>query len=87
METSVATHADAIVEAGVILPESLPTQPHQPPSPPWSELSKSAATPFQGLGLYELFEIREVPPTGRYIETAGANERSYDGGPVLSSVN
>jgi ribosomal protein S18 acetylase RimI-like enzyme len=78
METSVATAiADAIVEAGVTLPgitadaATAATFAGQ-----WSELSGSAATPFQGLRLYELFEIREVPPTEGTLRQAGANDRS-----------
>jgi predicted GNAT family acetyltransferase len=78
METSVAmAMADAIVEAGVTLPgitadaATAATFAGQ-----WSELSRSAATPFQGLRLYELFEIREVPPTEGTLRQAGANDRS-----------
>lgn len=78
METPVATAmADAIVEAGVALPgitadaATAATFAGQ-----WSERSKSAATPFQGLRLYELFEIREVPPTEGTLRQAGAKERS-----------
>jgi ribosomal protein S18 acetylase RimI-like enzyme len=78
METLVATAmADAIVEAGVALPgitadaATAATFAGQ-----WSERSKSAAKPFQGLRLYELFEIREVPPTEGTLRQAGAKERS-----------
>jgi uncharacterized protein len=78
METPVATAmADAIVEAGVALPgitadaATAATFAGQ-----WSERSKSAATPFQGLRLYELFETREVPPAEGTLRQAGAKERS-----------
>jgi uncharacterized protein len=78
METSVATAmADAIAEARVALPGitgdavTAATFAGQ-----WSERSKSAATPFQGLRLYELFEIGEVPPIGGTLRQAGAKERS-----------
>lgn len=69
--------ADAIAEAGVVLPgitadaATAATFAGQ-----WSERSKSAATPFQGLRLYQLFEIGEVPPTQGTLRKASANERS-----------
>ena len=78
METPVAmAMADAIAQARVALPgitadaATAATFAGQ-----WSERSKSAATPFQGLRLYELFEIREVPPTEGTLRQAGAKERS-----------
>jgi predicted GNAT family acetyltransferase len=69
--------ADAIAEAGVVLPgitadaATAATFAGQ-----WSERSKSAATPFQGLRLYQLFEIGEVPPTQGTLRKASAKERS-----------
>lgn len=78
METSVATAmADAIVEAGIALPgitadaATAATFAGQ-----WSERSKSAAAPFQGLRLYELLEMGEVPSTEGTLRQAGAKERS-----------
>jgi predicted GNAT family acetyltransferase len=78
METPVATAiADAIAEAGIALPgitadaATAATFAGQ-----WSERSKSAATPFQGLRLYELVEIGEVPPTEGTLRQAGAKDRS-----------
>jgi len=69
--------ADAIAEAGGVLPgitadaATAATFAGQ-----WSERCKSAATPFQGLRLYQLFEIGEVPPTQGTLRKASANERS-----------
>ena len=78
MEAPVTTAmADAIAEAGVVLPgitadaATAATFAGQ-----WSERSKSAATPFQGLRLYQLFEIGEVPPTQGTLRNASAKERS-----------
>ena len=62
---------DAIAEAGVILAgvngdaataASFAGQ--------WSERCKSAATPFQGTRLYELFELGEVPHTVGHLRQA-----------------
>jgi GNAT superfamily N-acetyltransferase len=78
MEMPVATAmADAIAEAGIALPgitadaATAATFAGQ-----WSERSKAAATPFQGLRLYELVEIREAPPTEDTLRQAGAKDRS-----------
>jgi ribosomal protein S18 acetylase RimI-like enzyme len=68
---------DAIVEAGVTLPgvngdaataASFAGQ--------WSERRKSAATPFQGTRLYELFELGEIPRTEGQLRPAGPSDRS-----------
>jgi len=78
MEPPVATAmADGIAQAGVTLPgvtadaATAATFAGQ-----WSERSKSAATPFQGLRLYELLEIGDVPPIEGTLRQAGAKERS-----------
>ena len=78
MEPPVATAmADAIWQAGVALPgvtadaATAATFAGQ-----WSERSKSAATPFLGLRLYELTEIAEVPSTEGTLRQAGAKDRS-----------
>ena len=42
----------------------------------WSERCKSAATPFQGLRLYELLEVGEVPDTEGQLRQAGLRDRS-----------
>ncbi len=42
----------------------------------WSERSKSAATPFQGMRLYELLEVGEVPDTEGQLRQAGPGDRS-----------
>jgi uncharacterized protein len=71
-----AAMADAIAEAGVRLPgitadaATAATFAGQ-----WSERSKSAAIPFQGLRLYQLLEIGEVPPTEGRLRPAGTKER------------
>jgi uncharacterized protein len=68
---------DAIAEAGVILhgvngdaatAASFAGQ--------WSERCKSAATPFQGMRLYELLELGEVPGTEGQLRQAGPSDRS-----------
>jgi predicted GNAT family acetyltransferase len=68
---------DAIAEAGVTLPgvngdaataASFAGQ--------WSERCKSAAKPFQGLRLYELLEVGELPPTEGHLRQAGPEDRS-----------
>src|SRR5205823_11152645 len=68
---------DAIAEAGVTLPgvngdaataASFAGQ--------WSERCKSAVTPFQGLRLYELLEVGEVPRTEGHLRQAGPEDRS-----------
>jgi hypothetical protein len=63
MEPGVATAmADAIAEMGIALPgingEAATAAMF---AGQWSERSKSAATPFQGNRLYELWEVGEVP--------------------------
>ncbi len=74
---AVLAMVDAIAEAGVTLPgingdaataASFAGQ--------WSERCKSAATPFQGMRLYELLELGEVPSTGGQLRQAGPNDRS-----------
>jgi len=42
----------------------------------WSERCKSAATPFQGMRLYELLELGEAPRTGGHLRQAGPTDRS-----------
>src|SRR5882724_7890302 len=42
----------------------------------WSERCKSAATPFQGMRLYELLELGEVPGTEGQLRQAGPSDRS-----------
>jgi uncharacterized protein len=68
---------DAIAEAGVTLPgvngdaataASFAGQ--------WSERCKSAIKPFQGLRLYELLEVGEVPHTEGHLRQAGPQDRS-----------
>jgi GNAT superfamily N-acetyltransferase len=78
MKASVAAAmANAIAEAGVALPgvtadaATAATFAGQ-----WSERSKSAATPFQGLRLYELLQIGEIPRTEGTLQAAGAQYRS-----------
>jgi GNAT superfamily N-acetyltransferase len=68
---------DAIAEAGVTLPgvngdaataASFAGQ--------WSERCKSPAVPFQGMRLYELLELREVPRIEGHLRQAGPSDRS-----------
>jgi predicted GNAT family acetyltransferase len=42
----------------------------------WSARCKSAATPFQGMRLYELLEVGEVPDTEGQLRQAGPRDRS-----------
>lgn len=42
----------------------------------WSERCGSAATPFQGMRLYELLELGEVPGTAGQLRQAGSRDRS-----------
>ena len=42
----------------------------------WSERCKSAATPFQGMRLYELLELEEVPRIAGHLRQAGPRDRS-----------
>jgi len=74
---AVLAMVDAIAEAGVTLPgvngdaataESFAGQ--------WSERCKSAVKPFQGLRLYELLEVGEVPRTEGHLRQAGPEDRS-----------
>jgi RimJ/RimL family protein N-acetyltransferase len=68
---------NAIAEAGVTLPgvngdattaASFAGQ--------WGERSKSGATPFLGMRLYELLELGEVPRTEGQLRQAGPSDRS-----------
>ena len=68
---------DAIAEAGVTLPgvngdaaaaASFAGQ--------WSERCKSAATPFQGMRLYELLELGEIPRTEGQLRQADPSDRN-----------
>jgi len=74
---AVLAMVDAIAEAGVTLPgvngdaataASFAGQ--------WSERCKSAVKPFQGLRLYELLEVGEVPRTEGHLRQAGPEDRS-----------
>jgi uncharacterized protein len=74
---TVRAMVDSISEAGVALPgvngdaatsASFAGQ--------WSERCKSAAKPFQGMRLYELMELGEVPHTQGHLRQAGPNNRS-----------
>jgi uncharacterized protein len=78
MEMRVATAmADAIAKGGVVLPgvngeaATVATFAGQ-----WSELTKSAVTPFQGNRLYELLETGEVPNVAGKLRQAALEERS-----------
>lgn len=78
MDPSAATAmADAIVEARVALPgihgEAATAAMF---AGRWSELSKAAATPFQGSRLYELSQIGEAPAVEGSLRQAGPKERS-----------
>jgi hypothetical protein len=42
----------------------------------WSERCKSAATPFQGMRLYELLEVGEAPDIEGQLRQAGPRDRS-----------
>jgi predicted GNAT family acetyltransferase len=42
----------------------------------WSERCKSAVTPLQGMRLYELLEVGEVPDTEGQLRQAGPKDRS-----------
>jgi ribosomal protein S18 acetylase RimI-like enzyme len=78
MEPRVATAmADAIAEMGIALPgingEAATAAMF---AGQWSERSKSAATPFQGNRLYELWEVGEVPEVEGKLRQAGPKERN-----------
>jgi ribosomal protein S18 acetylase RimI-like enzyme len=73
---AVLATVDAIAVAGVALPgvngdaataASFAGQ--------WSERSKSAATPFQGMRLYELLELAEAPHIEGQLRQAGPSDR------------
>jgi len=73
---AVVAVVDAIAEAGVTLPgvhgdaataASFAGQ--------WSERCKSAVKPFQGLRLYELLEVGEIPRTEGHLRQAGPEDR------------
>lgn len=77
MEARVASAmADAIVEAGVLLPgvtadaATAATFAGQ-----WSERSKSPATPFQGNRLYEFLETGQVPDVEGRLRSVAPQER------------
>jgi uncharacterized protein len=74
---AVPAMVDAIADAGVALPgvngdaataASFAGQ--------WSERCRSAATPFQGMRLYELLELGEVPRIPGQLRQAGPRDRS-----------
>jgi GNAT superfamily N-acetyltransferase len=74
---AVVAVVDSIAEAGVTLPgvngdaataASFAGQ--------WSERCKSPAVPFQGMRLYELLELREVPRIEGHLRQAGPSDRS-----------
>jgi predicted GNAT family acetyltransferase len=74
---AVVAMVDAIAETGLTLPgvngdaataASFAGQ--------WSERCKSAVKPFQGLRLYELLEVGEVPRTEGHLRQVGLDNRS-----------
>jgi len=69
--------ADAIADAGIALPgvngEAATAAIF---SGQWSERSKSAATPFQGLRLYELLEDGEAPAIEGTLRHPGEKDRN-----------
>jgi GNAT superfamily N-acetyltransferase len=76
-QRAVLSIVDAIAQAGVTLPgvngdaataASFAGQ--------WGERRKSAATPFQGMRLYELSELGEVPRAEGHLRQAGRKDRS-----------
>ena len=73
----VAAMVDAIAEAGVKL-TGVNGEPATAASfaGQWSERCKSAATPFQGLRLYEFLEAGEVSPRDGHLRQAGREDRS-----------
>ena len=78
MEPPVTTAmADAIAEAGVALPgingEAATAALF---AGQWSERSKSAATPFQGIRLYEFLESGQAPEIEGKLRQAGPIDRS-----------
>jgi uncharacterized protein len=73
----VSAMVDAIAEGGVTLPGingDAATAARF--AGQWSDRSKSAAIPIQGLRLYELVEAGEVPRTEGYLRQAGREDRS-----------
>jgi RimJ/RimL family protein N-acetyltransferase len=78
METPVAmAMADAIVEASVPLPGVFADAAAAAAfAGQWSERSKSGATPFMGLRLYELLEMGEIPTVEGTLRQASAKDRS-----------
>jgi uncharacterized protein len=78
MEPRVASAmVDAIAEAGLTLPgvngEAATAASF---AGQWSERRKSAVRPFQGLRLYELVEVGEIPPAEGHLRQAGPEDRS-----------
>jgi len=68
---------DAIAEAGVPLSGvNGDTATAASFAGQWSERCKSAATPFQGMRLYELLELGEAPPTEGQLRQAASSDRS-----------
>jgi predicted GNAT family acetyltransferase len=68
---------DAIAEAGVTLPGVNGDAPTVASfAGQWGERCKSAATPFQGMRLYELLELGEVPRAEGQLRQAGPTDRS-----------
>jgi uncharacterized protein len=79
MEIAVATAlADAIAEAGITLPGIMADAATAAAfAGQWSERAKSAATPFQGLRLYEFRVLEEMAPKIEgALRPAGPEERS-----------
>lgn len=78
MEPSVAAAmADSIAETGIALPGiSGEAGTAAVFAGQWSERLKSAATPFQGIRLYELSKIGEAPDIEGTLRRAGPMERS-----------
>jgi GNAT superfamily N-acetyltransferase len=74
---AVEAMVDAIAEAGLALPGvhgDAATAARF--AGQWSERCKSAATPFQGMRLYELLELGEAPRIEGQLRQAGSSDRS-----------
>ena len=73
---AVLAMVDAIAEAGVPLPGvNGDAATAACFAGQWSERCKSAATPFQGMRLYELLEIGEAPKTTGHLRQAREGDR------------
>jgi GNAT superfamily N-acetyltransferase len=73
----VSAMVDAIAEAGVTLPGvNGDAATAAGFAGQWSERSKSAVTPFQGIRLYELLDVGEAPRMEGHLRQAGPEDRS-----------